>query len=147
MNYNLANQNGNRERKREYYIIIFPERTWNFISIKKRIVNSVVMEHFIDILSHKSGPTNKQHMCQSSINRCDQLNVCQIYLIFVQVTIFQPVATLTSTGHKIEVKIFLSHGGEVCSISWPEYLLSSVVTYVPHYVGCAMIEHFIPIRD
>ena len=53
------------ESKREYYhIIIFPERTWNFTSRKKKSV-TVIMEHFNGILFHKSRPGNKQYTIQS----------------------------------------------------------------------------------
>ena len=49
------------ERKWEYHIIIFPERTWNLHKERRGKMNTVLMEHFNSILFHKSEPANKQH--------------------------------------------------------------------------------------
>jgi hypothetical protein len=48
------------ERKREYYNVIFPERTCNFTPRKRGQVKTMVVEHFNGILFHKSRPANKQ---------------------------------------------------------------------------------------
>ena len=59
-------------RKQEYnHIIIFPEMLHQERSGQ---VNTTVMEHFNSILFLKSGPSNKQHTCQS-ITRDEELRV------------------------------------------------------------------------
>ena len=56
-------------KKREYYHIIFPEKTWNCRLHHERRgqVKTIVMEHFNGILFHKSGPANKQDTNQPTI--------------------------------------------------------------------------------
>jgi hypothetical protein len=55
------------ERKREYYhIIIFPERTLNFISWGKRTSEQYSDGTLQSILFHKSGPANKQSINTAS---------------------------------------------------------------------------------
>ena len=54
------------ERKWEYYhIIIFPGRTWNFISCRKRRNENHCDGTLNSILFHKSRPANKHHINQS----------------------------------------------------------------------------------
>ena len=55
------------ERKLEYnHVIIFPERTWKFTSIKKGEVKKPWWwNNSMAFSSHKSGPARKQHTYQS----------------------------------------------------------------------------------
>ena len=67
MNHNMANGNEDVERKlANYRIIIFLDGLEILHQEKGGQVKTIVMEHFIDILFHKSGTANKQHINQST---------------------------------------------------------------------------------
>ena len=59
------------ERKREYYhIIIISLKGLEILRLERRgQVKTLVIENFNGILFHKSGPANKQHTNESSIDQ------------------------------------------------------------------------------
>ena len=60
MNHKFRQRHEDVERKRDYcHIIIFPERL-EILHQERWGVKPTIMEHFIGILFHKSGPAKKQ---------------------------------------------------------------------------------------